>query len=174
MNIRKFVVMPLIAIAVFILEGVSSLMFSQSFFGEQRFFIPHFLIVMLVLMATFYGRNPTLIYAFILGMVFDIYYTGILGIYFAIFPLVVYLTDKFMKVLQNSLILVGLVVVFNVILTECLVYSFYLLIGGTDMLFSTFVDQRLWTTILLNLAFFLVVFFPFRSFLLELKRSDGR
>lgn len=174
MNMRKVVGMPLIAIAVFILEGVSSMLFSQSFFGEQRFFIPHFLIVMLVLMATFYSRNVTLIYAFALGMVFDIYYTGILGIYFAIFPLVVYLTDKFMKVLQNNIMLVGLVAVFNVILTECLVYGFYVLIGGTDMALASFVDQRLWTTILLNLAFFLIVYFPFRSFLLKLKRSDGK
>ncbi|EUJ51669.1 rod shape-determining protein MreD [Paenilisteria rocourtiae] len=174
MNMRKVVVMPLIAIAVFILEGVSSMLFSQSFFGEQRVFIPHFLIVMLVLMATFYNRNVTLIYAFILGIVFDIYYTGILGIYFAIFPLVVYLTDKFMKVLQSNIMLVGLVAVFNVILTECLVYGFYVLIGGTDMVFATFVDQRLWTTILLNLAFFLVIYFPFRNFLFKLERNGGR
>ncbi|EUJ23078.1 cell shape-determining protein MreD [Listeria grandensis FSL F6-0971] len=174
MNMRKVVALPLIAIAVFILEGISSLLFSQAFFGEQRLFIPHFLIVMLVLMATFYNRNITLIYAFVLGMVFDIYYTGILGIYFAIFPLVVYLTDKFMKVLQNNIALVGLVVVFNVILTESLVYGFYVLIGVTDMTLSSFVDQRLWTTILLNLAFFLIAFFPFRSFLLKLKQSDGK
>lgn len=150
------------------------MLFSQSFFGEQRVFIPHFLIVMLVLMATFYNRNVTLIYAFILGIVFDIYYTGILGIYFAIFPLVVYLTDKFMKVLQSNIMLVGLVAVFNVILTECLVYGFYVLIGGTDMVFATFVDQRLWTTILLNLAFFLVIYFPFRNFLFKLERNGGR
>ncbi|WP_430534218.1 rod shape-determining protein MreD [Listeria rocourtiae] len=174
MNMRKVVVMPLIAIAIFILEGVSSMLFSQSFFGEQRVFIPHFLIVMLVLMTTFYNRNVTLIYAFILGIVFDIYYTGILGIYFAIFPLIVYLTDKFMKVLQSNIMLVGLVAVFNVILTECLVYGFYVLIGGTDMVFATFVDQRLWTTILLNLAFFLVIYFPFRNFLFKLERNGGR
>ncbi|EUJ29414.1 cell shape-determining protein MreD [Listeria cornellensis FSL F6-0969] len=171
MNMRKVVGMPLIAIAVFILEGVSSMLFSQSFFGEQRFFIPHFLIVMLVLMATFYSRNVTLIYAFVLGMVFDIYYTGILGIYFAIFPLVVYLTDKFMKVLQNNIILVGLVVVFNVILTECLVYGFYVLIGGTDMALATFVDRRLWTTILLNLAFFFGCVFPIQRFSIEIKEK---
>lgn len=150
------------------------MLFSQSFFGEQRVFIPHFLIVMLVLMTTFYNRNVTLIYAFILGIVFDIYYTGILGIYFAIFPLIVYLTDKFMKVLQSNIMLVGLVAVFNVILTECLVYGFYVLIGGTDMVFATFVDQRLWTTILLNLAFFLVIYFPFRNFLFKLERNGGR
>ncbi|MBC2325156.1 rod shape-determining protein MreD [Listeria booriae] len=173
MNTRKVIVMPLIAIGIFILEGLASLQFGHAFFGDQRFFIPHFLIVMLVMMTTFYNRNMTLIYAFILGIVFDIYYTDVLGVYFAIFPFIVYLTDKFMKVLQNNILLVGLVTVFNVMLTECLVYGFYVLIGGTDMAFTTFADQRLWTTILLNLAFFLVLFFPFRSFLLKLKKSDG-
>ncbi|EAG4484387.1 rod shape-determining protein MreD, partial [Listeria monocytogenes] len=81
-------------------------------------------------------------------------------------------TDKFMKVLQNNILLVGLIAIFNIILTESLVYAFYYLIGTTTMSIPVFIDQRLWTTILINLAFFLVVFFPFRLFLDRLVKSE--
>lgn len=173
MNVKKTIWLPVIMIGTFILEGVVSLQFGQSLFGESRLFIPHFLLIMLIIMTAFYKRNVALIYAFILGILFDIYYTGVMGIYFAIFPFVVYITEKFLKVLQNNIVLVGLVAIFNVILSETLVYAFYYLIGTTTLSFADFIDYRLWTTILFNLAFYLVVFFPFRLFLLKLKKSES-
>ncbi|EJL0111633.1 rod shape-determining protein MreD, partial [Listeria monocytogenes] len=45
-------------------------------------------------------------------------------------------------------------------------------IGTTTMSIPVFIDQRLWTTILINLSFFLVVFFPFRLFLDRLVKSE--
>ncbi|WP_099221267.1 rod shape-determining protein MreD [Listeria costaricensis] len=174
MNVRKNIWLPAIMIGTFILEGIISLLFAKQLFGESHLFIPHFILIMLILMTVYYNRNTTLIYAFILGIVFDIYYTSIMGIYFAIFPFTVYLTDKFMKVLQDNIVLVGLVTVFNVILCESLVYAFYYLIGSTTMDIATFVDVRLWTTILFNLAFFLIVYFPFRHFLQKMKKFEQK
>ncbi|MBC1977907.1 rod shape-determining protein MreD [Listeria marthii] len=172
MNVKKNIALPAIMVGTFILEGVFSLQFANGLFNDKHLFIPHFLLIMLTIMTCFYKRNTTLVYGFILGLVFDIYYTGIMGIYFAIFPFTVYITDKFMKVLQNNVLLVGLIAVFNIILTESLVYAFYYLIGSTTMTIPVFIDQRLWTTILFNLAFFLVVFFPFRLFLDRLVKSE--
>lgn len=172
MNLKKYIALPAILVGAFILEGVLSLQFANSLFTDKHLFIPHFLLVMLTIMTCFYKRNTTLVYAFILGILFDIYYTGIMGIYFAIFPFTVYITDKFMKVLQNNVFLVGLIAIFNVILTESLVYAFYYLIGSTTMSIPIFIDQRLWTTILFNLAFFLIVFYPFRLFLSRLIKSE--
>lgn len=173
MNVKKNIWLPAIMVGTFILEGVVSLQFGQELFGEDRLFIPHFLLIMLIIMTAFYKRNTTLIYAFVLGLLFDIYYTGVMGIYFAIFPFIVYITDKFLKVLQNNIVLVGLIAVFNVILSEALVYAFYYLIGTTTMSLAEFIDYRLWTTLILNFAFFLVVFFPFRYFLFKLKKSES-
>ncbi|EDO1158078.1 rod shape-determining protein MreD [Listeria innocua] len=172
MNVKKNIALPAIMVGTFILEGVISLQFGNGLFNDKHLFIPHFLLVMLTIMTCFYKRNTTLAYAFILGLLFDIYYTGVMGIYFAIFPFTVYITDKFMKVLQNNIFLVGLITVFNIILTESLVYAFYYLIGSTTMTIPVFIDQRLWTTILFNLAFFLVIFFPFRLFLDRLVKSE--
>ncbi|MBK3914355.1 rod shape-determining protein MreD [Listeria ivanovii] len=172
MNLKKNIALPAIMVGSFILEGVFSLQFANGLFNDKHLFIPHFLLVMLTIMTCFYKRNTTLVYAFILGLLFDIYYTGVMGIYFAIFPFTVYITDKFMKILQNNVFLVGLIAIFNVILTESLVYAFYYLIGSTTMSITVFIDQRLWTTILFNLAFFLVVFYPFRLFLNRLVKSE--
>ncbi|AQP85625.1 TPA_asm: rod shape-determining protein MreD [Listeria monocytogenes] len=172
MNVKKNIALPAIMVGTFILEGVFSLQFANGLFNDRHLFIPHFLLIMLTIMTCFYKRNTTLAYAFILGLLFDIYYTGVMGIYFAIFPFTVYITDKFMKVLQNNILLVGLIAIFNIILTENLVYAFYYLIGTTTMSIPVFIDQRLWTTILINLAFFLVVFFPFRLFLDRLVKSE--
>lgn len=170
MDFRKNVALPAIVILAFIFEGVASLIFSKQLFGENRLFIPHFLLVILILMTAFYKRNPTLIYAFVLGIVYDIYYTNIMGIFFALFPLIVYITDKFMQVFQKNIILLALITIFDIILLESIVYAFYVLIGETDMGIFTFIDIRLWTTILLNFAFYLIVYFPFKSFLLKLEK----
>lgn len=171
MNVKKNIALPAIMVGTFILEGVFSLQFANGLFNDRHLLF-HILLIMLTIMTCFYKRNTTLAYAFILGLLFDIYYTGVMGIYFAIFPFTVYITDKFMKVLQNNILLVGLIAIFNIILTESLVYAFYYLIGTTTMSIPVFIDQRLWTTILINLAFFLVVFFPFRLFLDRLVKSE--
>ncbi|EFI83560.1 rod shape-determining protein MreD [Listeria grayi] len=169
MDLRKNVALPAIIILTFILEGVASLIFGKQLFAENRLFIPHFLLVMLILMTAFYKRNPTLIYAFILGLVYDIYYTNIMGVFFALFPLIVYITDKFLQVFQKNILLLALITIFDIILMESIVYAFYLLIGKTNMEIFAFIDTRLWTTILLNFAFYLIAYFPFRRFLLKLE-----
>lgn len=98
------ILLPIIMGLVFILENTVSFYFARTlFYGETRF-IPHFIIVMLVMMVVYLPRNQVMIYALVLGLVYDIYNIGIIGIYFALFPVVVYISQNYFIIFKEHLL----------------------------------------------------------------------
>ncbi|RLQ98061.1 rod shape-determining protein MreD [Falsibacillus albus] len=167
----KRLILPFILMLCFYGEGVFSLYFSTGAFHGERILVPHFLLSILVLMAIYYIRKDTLWYALILGLLYDVFFTGIIGIYLFFFPFSVYLTTKIMKILQSNIFIAIVVVLFNISLVEFLIYQFYSLINHTDMAMSAFVDMRLWPTLILNAAFVVIVVFPLKRWLSNRKKE---
>lgn len=109
----KRIVLPLILSACFILESLFAEFFPNGIFGVHKIFVPHLLLMVLIIMGIYYVRNRTILYAFIFGMLFDAFYTGILGVYLFVFPLTVYITTSLMKVLQANIFVSALVMIYH-------------------------------------------------------------
>ncbi len=161
----KRVVLPLITVLCFYGESIFVELLPIFSFLDNRIVVPRFLLVVLILMAIYYFRNVTLIYAAIFGLLFDIYYTGVIGAYLFLFPIAVYTASKMVKVLQINVLTSGLITMLIVAMTEALVYGLNLLLFDVNVTVSQFIYARLLPTLTLNFIFYLIIFFPFSRWL---------
>ncbi|WP_082892659.1 rod shape-determining protein MreD [Rossellomorea aquimaris] len=163
--------LPLLTLLFFYSESLFVHLFPGEEYFDHRIIVPHFLIIFLFFICAYFQYRTALVYAFIFGFLFDIYYTEINGIYLVFFPFVVFLTHQMIKVLHNNLFVLGLITIVNVSVLELLVYEINLIIQRTDLMFMEFVDWRLWPTLVLNVIFYIVVSFPIRNFLLRRQKE---
>lgn len=167
--------LPLVISFCFIFESVFVELLPAKFFDGTRILVPHFLIVVIIFTTIYGTKKQGLMYGFIFGLLFDVVYTEVIGIYLFMIPLVAYITSWIMKILQSNIVLVSLVALTGVALLEFGVYGMNLIIGYTNMSFSSFVDSRLFPTLILNAIFILIVAFPLKKYLdhyAEILRND--
>lgn len=167
----KRIVLPLILSVCFILESLYVEYFPNGVFGIHKIFVPHFLLIVLIIMGIYYVRNRTILYAFIFGLLFDAFYTGILGVYLFVFPLIVYITTSLMKVLQANIFVSAIVMIVDIAIAEFIVYGLNILISNTTMQAIDFLNLRLVPTLILNLVFYFIIFYPLRKCLQRLKKE---
>lgn len=158
----KRLLLPFVFLTFFILESIFVELLPAELFRSTRILVPHFLIVAILFLTVYASRNLGIIYAFAFGLLFDIVYTEIIGIYLFLFPLVAYIISKIMKVFHSNIIIVTIVSIVGVALLELGVYELNFLIKLTDMDFSTFINLRLFPTIILNIAFAIIFAYPLK------------
>ncbi|WP_042354919.1 rod shape-determining protein MreD [Bacillus rubiinfantis] len=158
---NKFL-LPLLFLCLFIIESLFVQFLPGDLFGHTRIAAPRFLFSTLLLLAIFVGRKQAIMYAAIFGFIFDIVYVEILGIYLFLFPFITYLISKIMHVLQANLIVSFFVSLLGVALLEVGVYEMNYLIHVTDLDFLSFVNIRLYPTLLLNAGFLLFACYPLK------------
>lgn len=147
------------------LDGSISQVFSTHLFRPNAVMVSH-LVVLWVVCAVLFEESrvdmPIARWAAVAGAVFDLYYTGIFGIYVFIFPLVVYVTRLLAGYISPNF-LSGLLIYFiDITLVESLSYLASRMVHLTSMAGSTFLVTTLGPTLALNLALFVILYFPFR------------
>lgn len=159
---RRFI-FPLILFVVVVLEGVALELLPYQLLMGSYTIVPHWLFITLVYIAIFYDRNDTyyaVLYALIFGLLIDVVYTGILGVYMISYALVIYIVRGLKKMLQGNFYVLLLLAAFGIAIAEISIYTIFTVIGLADMPLETYLINRLVPTILLNLLF-LIVIYPF-------------
>jgi rod shape-determining protein MreD len=154
--------LPVLFVFFFILESLFVQLLPGEVLNSDRIFVPHFLLVAIILLTIYGSRKLGLLYGLIFGLLFDIVYTEVIGIYLFLFPLIAYIVSKMMKVLQANVFIVLFVVIAGVALAELGVYEMNYLIHITNMGFAHFIEFRLLPTLLLNLAFVIIAMYPLK------------
>ncbi|WP_066257904.1 rod shape-determining protein MreD [Neobacillus drentensis] len=158
---RKFI-LPLLFLFLFILESLFVEFLPAKIFGFERIFVPHFLFISLLFLTIFVGKKHGIIYAAIFGLLFDIVYVEIIGIYFFLYPFISYLIYKLLQVFQANLITAFLASLLGISLLEIGVYEMNFLIHVTDLDFMGFINLRFYPTLLLNAAITLIAAYPLK------------
>ncbi|MGG3469263.1 rod shape-determining protein MreD [Neobacillus pocheonensis] len=158
---KKFL-LPLLFLFLFLAESLFVQFFPGDLFGGNRIIVPHFLFVALVFLTIFIGKKQGIIYAAIFGLIFDIVYVEIIGIYLFLFPFICYLVSKIMHIMQTNIIIAFLVSLFGVALLEIGVYEMNFLIHVTSLDFMGFLNLRFYPTLLLNAIFVLIFGYPLK------------
>jgi rod shape-determining protein MreD len=161
----KRLTLPLVTLLLFYSESLFVIFFLKIESFEGRIIVPHFLIIFILFICVFFQYRTALLYAFIFGFLFDIFYTEINGIYLVFYPFVVFLAHAMLKILHNNLFVFSLIVIINLSVLEFLVYQINVIIQRTDMTFIQFADLRLWPTLALNTVFYIIFSYPFKVFL---------
>lgn len=160
---RKFL-LPLFLLFLFIVESLFVQFLPGQAFHSERIFVPHFLIVAIFFLTIYGSEKHGILYGMAFGLLFDVVYTEIIGIYLFLFPFVAYVITKLMKIFQNNIFLGSLMTLFGIALVELGSYEMNMLIHITNMDFMTFLNLRLFPTLLLNAAFIILVSYPLKRY----------
>lgn len=161
MKIKVF----LLAVLVFISEGIFVEVFSGPLYRTDYILVPRFIMIFLVFLTVYGKKEMALWYGFGLGIFYDVVYTEILGIYTFTMPLMVYLSSQLMKVLQTNLGIVSGVSLVVISVLEIIVYELNSLIGFASLSFIDFAKMRLLPSLLLNLVFLLLFAYLFAKWM---------
>ncbi|WP_040207797.1 rod shape-determining protein MreD [Neobacillus jeddahensis] len=158
---KKFL-LPLLFLFLFFLESLFVQYVPADLFGHHQITVPHFLFAALLFLMMFVGMKQGIIYAAIFGLLFDIVYIEIIGIYLFLYPFISYLASKIMNIMQTNFFIAFLVSLFGIALLEVGVYEMDHLIHVTSLDFMKFIRLRLYPTMILNAIFIIVAGYPLK------------
>ena len=158
-------VFPVGLFLAFLLDGtLSSILASQMFTSHVA--IESRLILLWFVMAIFYGDEKVVhiyVWAFLSGLLFDVYYTGFLGIMAIIVPFIVYLNREATPFFGRSFIMVLLIYLIDITILTAMNYFAFSLIGQASTQFDEFVMRVLWPTLVYNIALFVMLLVPVKK-----------
>lgn len=170
----KKLYIPICLALLFVFESLFSNLFSEGFFNSDYLFVPRFLIIFFVFFVVYGNRRSVIVYGAIVGLIFDITYTEILGIYLFVFPVIIYLVSKAMKVLQNNIFMVSLISLVTVVLLEFIMYGVNYILGFANETLQEFMMIRLLPTLLLNLVFIIIFAYPFKQLFVKYATDESQ
>lgn len=160
----KRILVPFLTLfCLFLFDGTIAFIFRSQLVGESHFMIPRLIFIGLLYFSFRLPMNHAMYLALLFGILYDSYYTGILGIYMAFFVLSVYTTFYLKRYVYVNLFTIGLIGILMLTLLESLVFLVYQGIGLTQLMWSTFFATRLGPTLLLNGAFYLILYYPLKK-----------
>src|SRR5690625_2188645 len=102
----KRLYLPLILFLLMVLEGVALELLPAKLVITNSLIIPHWVFVFLVFIAIFYDEENTyfsILYVVIFGLLIDIVYTGVLGVYMFSYAVSVYFVYGLRKMLHANI-----------------------------------------------------------------------
>lgn len=154
---------PLILFLLTILEGVALELLPSDLVMGNLMVVSHWVFAFLVYMAIFYDKDHTYYsigYALLFGLLIDVVYTGVLGVYMFSYGLTIYIVHGLKKILHGNFYVVVLLGTVGVLLADLLIYLIYTSVGLVDVAFEDYAFGRMLPTILSNIVFILLLY-PF-------------
>ena len=155
-------IIPAIAVVLFYLEPVFGLFSPLDIGGEYRYLIPRFLIMYLIFLSIYYSRNRAIVYALLFGLLYDVFFIDIIGLYSFLYPIICLIASFLMKFIYQHLIATTVVSLLLVAGLEFVLYYFFSLIGLTDISPQVFIRERLIPTMIANSIFLVVLGWAFK------------
>lgn len=150
-------IIPLIAVVLFFMEPFFSLFSPIERDGELYIFVPRFLIVYLIFIASYYSKQRAILYGFILGLLYDLYHIDIIGLYAFMYPLICYVATLVIRQIHRHTVIVMVLSLLLIVLLEVLSFFFASIISLTSISFHEFLVSRLVPTVIAN-SIFIVMF----------------
>ncbi|GAF64071.1 rod shape-determining protein MreD [Bacillus sp. TS-2] len=151
--------LSLLLFVFFVIEGTIFQYITHSIENEYMV-VARLVVVLLVFIGTFMGRSASIFYGISFGLLYDVVYSDLLGVYLFGFGLIGYLFSMPYKRIQDSLIYPILLSVGAVLFIEFYQYGLFLLIDYTSMPINQFLNERLWPTLVGNVCFAILFIYP--------------
>ncbi|APH04232.1 rod shape-determining protein MreD [Bacillus weihaiensis] len=168
---RRFL-LPFLVFFAFISESTFAHLVQFPFATEDHLFVPRFVLIVVIFITVYLNRTQGMLFGFFFGLLHDIVYIEVVGIYLFPYAMIAYLISKAMKVIHGHVLIVLLLIVLAISVLEFYVYGVNLATGVTSMKAYDFTMYRLLPTLALNTLVALLFVFPFRGFLTKLKQAE--
>ncbi|MBP1947673.1 rod shape-determining protein MreD [Virgibacillus litoralis] len=152
----KRIIIPLVLFSFLVLEGVALELLPISLAKSDLVIVPHWVFVFLLFLAIFYDRENTyfsVLYGLLFGLLIDIVYTGVLGVYMFSYALVIYIIHGLTKMLHANFFVSLLLGMIGLILCEVIINAIYTVVGISDMIWKDYLIYRMAPTVIANILF---------------------
>ncbi|MFD2046218.1 rod shape-determining protein MreD [Ornithinibacillus salinisoli] len=157
----KRLFLPLILFVFLVFEGVAIELLPESLVGSSLLIIPHWVLITLIYITIFYDLKDTyhsIVYALVFGLLIDIVYTGVLGVYMFTYAIVTYIIHSLMKLLHSNFYATILAGTLAIAFADMAIYVIYLVVGITALPWNDYLMIRLIPTVLANQMFLLLLY----------------
>lgn len=154
----QIIIFPAIGWLLLLINNLITTFMPINFFGYELYFIPHLVLIYLLVLTVYKNPKIALILAILFGILCDIYIGNIYGLYTFGFIIAVLLMDQLFKVFYKDLkMMVGLLLLF-VLLFESFKFVTVKVLGLATAGYFGFVFAHLIPTLLINFLFIIIVF----------------
>lgn len=157
----KHFILQVILFLLLVAEGVALDLLPASLTSSDTLIVPHWVFIFLLLIGLFFDSNDTfysILYGVIFGLLIDIVYTGVLGIYMFIYPFALYIGHLLKRLLQSNIHMTMLIAIVTMMIIEVFLMFVFSIVGIVETTTSHFIVQRLLPTLLANLLFLIPVY----------------
>lgn len=157
----------IISVLLFYMEPIFGLFSPIELHGDFYVLVPRFLIMYLIFIAIYYNRKRAMLYGLIFGLLYDVFFIDIIGLYSFIFPLMCLVASFIVKFIHHHLLVATILSLLLVAVVEILLFLFYTFIGIKTMTFADFFHYNLIPTMIANSVFILMFGWAFKYILLN-------
>lgn len=156
---------PLGLFIAFFLDGSLTKVFANQFFSFPYSMVSQLVLLWLVLAYFFEGTVQIPLYGFAIavGVLTDLYYSGIFGLFIVLYPLIVWLTKVLAKLFNETFFNTMMIFFIDVCVFELLNYWAFLIIGVVHVNLGSFLLYTLAPTLALNLVYFVLLYWPIQT-----------
>lgn len=155
-------------LGIFIIEGTVFQVFQAQAHLGQWFFLPRFVLVLLIFISLYLGRRRAFILGLLFGLLFDIQYCDVIGVYAFTMALVPYLSALAYQYFQLNVLLIMITVFLGVWVHETAVFFLFDLFGLTGYAYH-WLDYV--PTAVLNTGFAVLIYRPLDRWLEQMADS---
>lgn len=168
---RHWVAFVFLLVAM-ILDGAVTHTVSRWMMSPTNTAVPQITLLMLVLITLFVPRESWIVvWAAIFGFIFDMYFSGVIGVYTMIFPLIIFLVSQSREYVPRTWPFVLAVFILAETARMFLDYTVAVVLSATQTSFLDMITQHLAPGLALNMLLFAILYYPCSRLLVKLTRE---
>jgi rod shape-determining protein MreD len=155
-----------------LVEGTIFQVFVPDAWGLPFTIVPRLVLIGVIFIGIYLGKNTGLVYGLIFGLLYDIIYTDMIGVYTLTMGLMGFMAGIAARYFHQTLLFTSVTIFILTTFNECLAYGFYELFRLSNMTMSDFLLRELLPTVLFNGIFGMIIHLPMRRLLKERDYKD--
>lgn len=152
--------MPLIALVLFYMDSLINSIWPVTILGTEYFFKSHLLLMFLLIITVYKNPKIALILGVLFGVISDVYFGTIYGIYLFGFIIAILLMDQLFKVFYKDLKMMIVLFLGFILIFEHFYYLVLAILGIAHIGYFTFIWTHVLPSLLINFILIILVF-PF-------------
>lgn len=165
----------LIGILLFYIDTIIGLVIPMHFGKIDVIFVPHLTLMYLLILTIYRCFGVALILAIFFGLITDLYFGSIYGLYMFGYILAVVVMDRFFKIFYKDKVMIFIIILVSTLLIEIYVALIYGLIGFIQFNLLEFLLLRLLPTFILNIILLTILYPIMLKFLRKIQiKIDSR
>jgi len=173
----KKVLIIIILLSLLILEGIAMILLPTNIFISDMYIIPHWVFLFILLVNVFFDNEElyfSITLAIVFGLLIDVVYTDLLGVYMFVYPLAIYIVNLIKQFFQANFYITVVYYLVSFTIIEMMIYIIYSFVDLINITYILFIWDRLIPTIIANFIFLLVLYPIFSKRLVKWKLKESK